>query len=292
VGAIGAGVSQQAHLLRQQRAVAAHARLHANDLRMARAAGDEFLFARVLQPHRPVGLHGQVCADVLDQHLLLDAEAAADTRLDHAYALGRQTNERGNDASHVIGHLRAGAHHQPVVLVPVGDGDMRLDRRLLHLRHAVLVLDDEISLGKTLLDVTDAGLDVRRHVALDVVDAPGVRFVVNDGCARLHRILRLQDGGQNLVFHLDQVKRALGDLKRLGSHGCHAITDEAHLVVETHLVVWSRLGPRLAGGGVDNTGQVGMRQHGMDAGQRTRFAGVDAHNAGMRMRAEQELRVE
>ena len=102
---------------------------------------------------------------VLDQHFLLAAEPAADARLDHADALDRQAQHRRQDAPGVERHLRRGADDQPVVLVPVGDDDVRLEADLLHLGHEVLAFENVVRVGEALVDVADVDEDVRGQVA-------------------------------------------------------------------------------------------------------------------------------
>jgi hypothetical protein len=86
------------------------------------------------------------------------------------------------------GHLGAGADHQPPVLVPIGDADVGLDVRLLLLRRTVFPFKDVVGLGPLDLSVAALGIDVMDDVALGVVDALCVRFIVDDGRAVLHRL--------------------------------------------------------------------------------------------------------
>ena len=59
-----------------------------------------------------------------------------------------------------------GADDQPVVLVPIGDHDVRLDVDVLHLGDEVLALEDVVRLGKALVHVADVDVDVRGQVAV------------------------------------------------------------------------------------------------------------------------------
>ena len=69
--------------------------------------------------------------DVLDQHFLLAAEAAADALAEHAH-LARDRDRRGAQARAWSGtDLRAGANVEPAVGVHPADGGMRLQMRML-----------------------------------------------------------------------------------------------------------------------------------------------------------------
>ena len=84
-------------------------------------------------------------AQVFDQHLLLAAKAAADAGFHHADTAHRQTEQGRNHSAYMEGHLGTCADDQPVIFVPVGDDNMRLDTGLLHLMHIVFALEDKIS---------------------------------------------------------------------------------------------------------------------------------------------------
>src|SRR5205085_8274866 len=98
---------------------------------MARTAAAKLLGARVFKLYRAVGSDGEQGADILDQNFLFDAEATTNARFDDANTARRQANDGGNDAAHMVGHLRAGAHNEAIILIPVGDDDVVLDGCLL-----------------------------------------------------------------------------------------------------------------------------------------------------------------
>ncbi len=147
--------------------------------------------------------------EILDQHLLFAAEAAADTRLDHADATHRQSDQRSDHAAHVEGYLGAGADDQAVVFVPPGECNMRLDVGLLHLLDSVFAFVDKggASQGSVHVAVVDEEMD--GHVVLGIMHAFGVRLVVDDRRARLHGCLWVEDGRQHFILDLDQVQRLL-----------------------------------------------------------------------------------
>ena len=124
------------------------------------------------------------------------------------------------------------------------------------------------------------------------MDLHGVGLVVDDRRTRLHGLHRVKDGRQHFVFDLDQFQRLLENLGRLGRDDSHAIADMPHLVVEAHLVVRGRVGIALPAGSVEDALHIFVGQHRVHAGQRQRLALVDAHDAGVGVRAGQQAAVE
>ena len=55
-----------------------------------------------------------------------------------------------------------------------------------------------------------------------------------------NRFVLVEDRGEHLVGHVDQVDRSQCDLLRVGRHGRHPVADVADPVVEAHLVVGER----------------------------------------------------
>jgi hypothetical protein len=90
VGAVGAGVADDGHLLGHQFAIVIDAGFVGDGLRVAGAARHKFFGAGQLQPHRATGGNGQVAHNVIDQHFLFGPKAPADARFDHPDALDRQ----------------------------------------------------------------------------------------------------------------------------------------------------------------------------------------------------------
>ena len=258
---------------------------------MARARAGKLLLAGVLKAHRPAGRQGQMGAEVFDQHLLLAAKAAADARLDHPDLAQGQTKQRRHHAPHVERHLGAGANHQPVVLIPPRQHDVRLDRRLLHLLHRVLALEDMGGLGQCGLHVAVIDMQVVDEVALRIVNFDGVRLIMHFRRAGLHGCHRVKHGGQHLVLDLDQLQRLLQDLGRLGGDDGDAVADMAHLVVQADLVVGRRVGIALPARGIDHARHIHVGEHGMHAGQGACLGGIDTLDAGVGMGAGEQAAV-
>ena len=289
VGAVGAGVRDDPHLLRRELAIRVDAGLEGDRLGMPGPRGHELLLAGELQPHGAARRHREVRHDVLDQHLLLRAEAPADPWLDDPDLLHGQPDERREHAPDVERHLGRRDDLQPVVAVPSRDGDVRLDRRLLHLVHPERLLEDAVGRREPRFDVPGLGLDVVDDVVARVVGALHVRLVVDHRGAVDDRVVLVEDGGEHLVGHVDQVDGGLRDLLRVRRDRRDAVPDVAHLVVEAHLVVGQRVRVALAAGRVANPRHVAVVKHGAHPGERPGRGIVDRHDPGVGVRAVQHL---
>jgi hypothetical protein len=232
--------------------------------------------------------------DIFHQHFLFAAEAAADARLDDADALDGQSQHGGEHTSHVEGYLRGGADHQPVILVPIRDRDVRLDVCLLHFRHAVFGFKDLIGFGESFFHVADVDADFRGEIFLGMrirkVDI--FRLIVNPDRFEFHGFARVQNGGQDFVFDFDQRQGFLRDFGRLRRDERDAVTHEADFVVERERV--QRPGDRvgLARGGVDDARDVLPCQNCRDTLESARPAGINPLDAGVRVRRVEHLGVE
>ena len=108
--AIGAGVGKHVELQRGQFAVFIRAGSHRDAHRMSRRGRDELFLAREFQLDRPAGLQRGQRQDVLDEHLLLAAKAAADALAEYADLIGREIEEIGKCSARQEGYLRRGAN--------------------------------------------------------------------------------------------------------------------------------------------------------------------------------------
>ena len=210
-------------------AAGVHAAAKAQLLRMARAGGTELLLASILEFDRPAGRNCQMGAQVFDQHLLLAAEAAADTRFHDTDPADRQAEQGRNHAAYVKGDLGAGANDQPVIFIPVGNDNVRLDARLLHLVDAVFALEYKVGRFKRGVDVIMVHKQFHGDVAFGVVDHLRVRFVVDHRRAGLHRFLGRKNRWQLLVLDFDPFQRLLHQFRGLRGYCRNPVADIAHL---------------------------------------------------------------
>ncbi len=289
MGSVGARVRDDAHLLRREVPVCVDARPEGGRLRVPAPGGHELLLTGELEPHGAAGRHREVPDDVLDEHLLLRAEPAADPRLDDADPLHGEPEERRDHAPDVEWHLGRRDDLEPFVAVPPRDRDVGLQRRLLDLVHAVCLLDDAVRGREPSLDVPGPGLDVVDDVAARVERAFHVGLVVDHGGPIRDRDVLVEHRRERLPGHPDQVEGGPRDLLGVGRDGRHAVSDEPHLVVEADLVVRQRVRVALATRCVADARHVPVVDDGVDAGKRPRRGIVDRHDAGVRVRAVQHL---
>ena len=256
---------------------------------MARTATPEFLRARQLQPHRAAGRNCQMPDDVLDQHLLLGAKATTDSRLDDPDTANRQVQQGGDHASHVKRHLGRRANDEPLVGIPPANGDVGLDRDLLHLMYVVGVLENTVGAGKTGLDIAELGLDVMHRIPGSGINTNRIALVMNDWRAGLYGFNFVKYGRQHLILDLDQLEGSFGDFKGIGRHGSHPISNVANLVVEADLVVRRRVRVGLASRRILDALDVLVVDDCPDTGQGERLCIIDGDDTRMGMGACQQF---
>ena len=151
--------------------------------------------ARVDQLHRPLGGLGQQRQVDLDGDVLLAAEAAADHgALDANLAL--RDADRAGDAAEVLDHLGGDANVEHAALIRPRHPGLRLDESVFLIRHPESVLDDQIRLGEARVHIPFSDRPARHHVPQAGISRVGQ---VLEGRARLQRLQRIEDAGQDLV---------------------------------------------------------------------------------------------
>ena len=123
----------------------------------------------------------------------------------------------------------------------------------------------------------------------------GVHGLVQLRRAIGHRLVHVQHGIEDLVLDLDEVERVLGDVLVGGADSGHGVAGVEHLVRSEHVVAHPLEGrERLTE--VDHVAvdarEVGVRDDGLHAVERERLRGVDADDAGVRVRAALDAAVE
>ena len=106
--AVGAGVGEHLELERGEPAVGIGAGLDVDPHRMPRRGRDELLLAGQLQLDRSSGLERRERQNVLDEHLLLAAKAAADAFAEHADLVQGKPKDVRQRAAGQERHLRGG----------------------------------------------------------------------------------------------------------------------------------------------------------------------------------------
>ncbi len=295
VRTVRAGRRQEFQRHRRNRPVAAHAGLESQDLRMATARGGEFFVARVLQAHGLACDQRQVRANIFDDDFLFASKAAAEARLDDADAFVGQAEHGRENAAHVKRNLGRGANHESVVLVPVRDTNVRLERDVLNLRHAILALEHAIRFRVARLQIAGFRLKMRGDVALrdeHAFKARTVGFVVNDRRVGFERVFHLDDRRQNFVLDFDERKRAFRDLFRVRRHRRDAVADETYFGIEDERIERRGERMRLSCGRKAHGFDIRVGQYGAHARQRARARRVNAFDARVRVWTGQDFRVQ
>ena len=182
--AVSAGIGDDPHLHRREGAVALGANLHLHAHRVPGRRADELLFAGEFELHRLAGLEHSKRDDVLDQHFLLGAEAAADALAEHPHSGGIEREQPANLLPGEKRYLRARAQIEPACLVDPADGAVRLQMRVLHARREIGAFVDDVGLGEAPVDVAAAAVLLGDDVAPGVGDARFRPLVVDDRARR------------------------------------------------------------------------------------------------------------
>ena len=147
--AVGAGIGQNVHLHRSQITIAARTDFDANAHRMTGRRADELLFASKFKFDRLAGLECGKRNDVLDQHFLLGAEAAAHALAEDA-DLGRIELENSpKRAARQKRRLCARPDIEAPGVVEPSNGAVSFQMSVLRARCAVSRLVHDVGVGKT-----------------------------------------------------------------------------------------------------------------------------------------------
>ena len=131
--------------------------------------------------------------------------------------------------------------------------------------------------------------DIGVGAALEVLQigesAGGFQHVVDDD-VRLHRRDFVIDRRQFVVFDLDQLRGALGDMRIARQHGRDRLADMVHLVERQDRLIVKR---RTVIGLANQLADILAGDDAMHAGDGSRGARVDAADAAVRHRAREIL---
>jgi hypothetical protein len=161
-----------------------------------------------------------------------------------------------------------------------------------------LALDDHVRGGEARSQVTPFVADVLGDIGRPVpalAQGIGAQVVEQDRRVGGHRGLAVEHVRQQFIFHRDQPRRLFGDVGRVGRHRGDGMAVVEHLVPRQHIAAAvAQVDDRLAQVGdlVLDGGHIRRSGHRAHAGQRSRGRRVDAHDAGVGVRAAQHLAVQ
>ena len=200
VVAIGPGVGEYVELQRREFAVLVGARLDRDLHRMPRRGRDELFLAGQFEFHGPAGLERGQRKNVLDEHFLLAAKAAADAFAEHPHLVGRQIEEVRQRAPGQERHLCAGADIEDSIGIDPGEAAMGFQRGVLDPLRRERTLIGDGGLRQRARDIAKFAMDFRDDVAGCVGDAVCRRLVAVN--ARAHQARSPpRDRSPPAVFH-------------------------------------------------------------------------------------------
>ena len=216
-------------------------------------------------------------------------EAAAHLRRDDPDLMLRHPGDQAGHEPRNVRVLRRVPQRQfPHCRRPGGNGRPGFHRRGNQLLLLNGFADHNGGLGKGGVGVPAGGHPVERLVA--------GRVLMQLRRPRAQRRLRVDDGRQRLVVHLNQFQRILRLVAVLRHHHGHRVAHIAHPVngnggVGNRLQIRVGDGPG-AGNGVQNAGRVRPGIDGKHAGRAFGGVGIDAPDAGVSVGAAQNRRVD
>ena len=196
--AVGAGVGEHVQMQRRQDSRFVGAGLHGDAHRMPRRGRDELFLAGQLELDRTAGLERGQRQNILDEHLLLAAEAAADPFAKHPNLVRCEIEDIRQRATGQERRLGAGAHVEAAVGIDPGEAAMGFQRGMLDALGGERCLIGDRGLGQRGGDIAEFAVGFRHDVALRVGDAMFRGLVaVNDGRTRGDRLCRIEHRGEN-----------------------------------------------------------------------------------------------
>ncbi len=188
----------------------------------------------------------------------------------------------------------AAAPDRDLSALDVDDAGVRLDVALMHGLGLEVALDDDVGSGEAGIAVAelvleragDVGGGSRSRLGADVA-----HVLVQDGRTRLQGLVHVDDPGQHLVVDLDQLEGVGRDFVRYRRHRRDRVTHierllARHDVAAVEAQVLDAEGGRLVPWELD---EVLADHDGLHAGQRQGLVEVDGPDAGMGVRAAQDL---
>ena len=160
---------------------------------------------------------------------------------------------------------------------------------MLDMRHIIGVLRYIVGFGETLLHIALAQLEMVRNIGAcdwmeDRRDLVATKIRMDNRRVGLHTLDCICNGGQLLIFNLDQIDRLLRDLKRLSRDSRNSLAAEFGRADRQEVFILQIESAALF--------IVFAGDNALDARQLFSLGGVDAQNLGVRVRAALDLRVQ
>src|SRR6476659_1825581 len=217
--AIGTGVEKGVHLMRDNSTIAFDASFQPQHRRMPRRAGDELFAVFHDHFHRPAGTKRKQIANWLVNGSALAAEVAADRHGMDAHSLRSDLEGIAHALFQSLRRFVWRPHLHALLFVDPNQAAMRLQKCLVYTRHRKSILDNQISSGKTGIDIPAVKHVVSKTIGW-MIERLRKSFIsgdvwMNDRRAFLQRHLRIEYRRKFFVMHVDQLESALGLLERV-----------------------------------------------------------------------------
>ena len=220
IGGIGAGIAQQRGLHGQDLAVLGGAGLIVHLHGVALGGDHGGLLPAAHHLDRAVGIVGEQGRMALDRDIQLAAEPAAGGHLHRADPVVGEVQHGRHLAPVIVGVLRGGVHCHDAVFI-AGQAAVRLNEHMGEHGGLIVVLDDDVALGKGLIHIS-----VLQVLALVDIGVP-----VDLGGICLGGPLHREDRLDLLILHPDGRQRVLQQVGGLGCHHGNGVAIAADLVV-------------------------------------------------------------
>ena len=271
---VGAGLKNEFGIRGDDRAVFLAPHLEARMRCRDRTGGAQHLGAREGHLYRTLRLAREHDRDRFRIEVRLAAETAAELRLLDADLRGIDLEDLGQAIAIRPWGLRAAPEFDLTVIRATRDAGLRLDIALMHRLGVERPLDDDVGFRKSLFRIADRQVvtfdDVRRLFCVWPLQALGTQVIVQDRRAGLHRLDRVDDVRQHLVFDLDQFQRFLGD--RLAGRG----DGRDRMAFPINLLACHHDAGHVAGASaLRDLGKIVARDDGLHAGQFRRLGDID-----------------
>src|SRR3989442_13512027 len=129
-------------------------------------------------------------------------------------------------------------------------------------------------------------LNVRSDIARCIVDT--ISISVQARRVRFYCTSRVQHHWQDVILYLNKAQCLLGNFRRFSCNSRHTIAHKTHGIIQTILVLWTRVGPGLTSNAMWNTLHILIAQYRVHPWQCPRLRYINGANACMSMRAGQE----
>ena len=240
----------------------------------------------------PPGFEQAEHAEILAEHLLFAAEAAADAFGEHVQIARVQPEQIRELRLRDERRLRAGAHVDAAVVALPGQRLVAFEMHVLHAADRIGALVNGVGFLEARLHAADLAVNVDVHVGLGPHPARLAAAVVQHRRGGFHRLLRIEHRRQELVVHFDQPARFLGGAFGFGDDRGETLAHEAHDVVENVRVVGVDEVILVQRGGVQPARNVFPGVHAGHTGHGQRLVLADRRDARVRVRRAQDFEVQ